>query len=318
MMHQIYNADAAAAGWACATACPPALDAIVQRALAKSRDDRQADWDEFAQALSALVARPRGAARPAAGRCSTPSASTCCARSSSSPASATSSCGRWCTARSGSATRFGHALYRKGEKGGSFHIIAQGEVEVFRDGQQGGAARRGHLGGRDGLPGAQPRPARATAPTWWCRSRHHDLVHARDDGAASAPTTRHLFDAAFIRVLVRRLHAAHEALAPPAAHPVAAVPSRPTRALALVRCNAPRCRGPAHRQQGTTSIKCDAAISRLRAPPPRSRQAGRDRPRRRAASPDAARRARRRDHHHQPQAPAWPTTAAERRTRPRP
>jgi hypothetical protein len=27
-----------------------------------------------------------------------------------------------------------------------------------------------------------------------------------------SPTTRHLFDAAFIRVLVRRLHAAHETL----------------------------------------------------------------------------------------------------------
>ena len=29
------------------------------------------------------------------------------------------------------------------------------------------------------------------------------------------PTCRHLFDEAFIRVLVRRLHAAHEALAHP-------------------------------------------------------------------------------------------------------
>jgi hypothetical protein len=29
------------------------------------------------------------------------------------------------------------------------------------------------------------------------------------------PHTRHLFDGAFIRVLVRRLHAAHEALAHP-------------------------------------------------------------------------------------------------------
>ena len=30
-----------------------------------------------------------------------------------------------------------------------------------------------------------------------------------------SPGTRHLFDAAFIRVLVRRLHAAHEQLAHP-------------------------------------------------------------------------------------------------------
>ena len=32
---------------------------------------------------------------------------------------------------------------------------------------------------------------------------------------SSASATRHLFDEAFIRVLVRRLHAAHEALAHP-------------------------------------------------------------------------------------------------------
>ena len=31
---------------------------------------------------------------------------------------------------------FGHALYRKGEEGNSFHIMAQGEVEVFRDGKK--------------------------------------------------------------------------------------------------------------------------------------------------------------------------------------
>ena len=30
-----------------------------------------------------------------------------------------------------------------------------------------------------------------------------------------SPATRHLFDGAFIKVLVRRLHAAHEALAHP-------------------------------------------------------------------------------------------------------
>ena len=31
---------------------------------------------------------------------------------------------------------FGHALYKKGQAGGSFHILAQGEVEVFRDGRK--------------------------------------------------------------------------------------------------------------------------------------------------------------------------------------
>ena len=36
-----------------------------------------------------------------------------------------------------------------------------------------------------------------------------------DTLARLSPATRHLFDEAFIRVLVRRLHAAHEALAHP-------------------------------------------------------------------------------------------------------
>ncbi len=31
---------------------------------------------------------------------------------------------------------FGHALFRKGEEGNTFHIMAQGEVEVFRDGKK--------------------------------------------------------------------------------------------------------------------------------------------------------------------------------------
>jgi CRP-like cAMP-binding protein len=31
---------------------------------------------------------------------------------------------------------FGAALYRKGEEGNTFHIIAQGRIDVFRDGQR--------------------------------------------------------------------------------------------------------------------------------------------------------------------------------------
>ena len=31
---------------------------------------------------------------------------------------------------------YGHRVYRRGQEGNTFHIIAQGEVEVFRDGQR--------------------------------------------------------------------------------------------------------------------------------------------------------------------------------------
>ena len=66
--------------------------------------------------------------------------------------------------------KYGAALYRKGEEGNTFHIIAQGRIDVYRDGQR---------------------------------------------VAQLSPNCRHLFDEGFIRVLVRRLHAAHEALAHP-------------------------------------------------------------------------------------------------------
>ena len=110
---------------------------------------------------------------------------------------------------------FGHALYRRGEEGRTFHIIAQGEVEVFRDGQQVARLGAGASGRRDGLPGAQPRPA----PAQRRRHRRPDPVttisFTPESLAQLSPGGRHRFDDAFIRVLVRRLHAAHEALAHP-------------------------------------------------------------------------------------------------------
>ena len=47
------------------------------------------------------------------------------------------------------------------------------------------------------------------------RARLVEVPAGPDTLAQVSPSTRHLFDAAFIRVLVRRLHAAHEALAHP-------------------------------------------------------------------------------------------------------
>ena len=115
----------------------------------------------------------------------------------------------------GSASRFGHALYRKGEEGSSFHIIAQGEVEVFRDGQQVAQLGAGTSVGEMAYLAPSPDLRVHSADVLVARAGDDDLVHARDAGAAVSPGARHLFDEAFIRVLVRRLHAAHEALAHP-------------------------------------------------------------------------------------------------------
>ena len=109
---------------------------------------------------------------------------------------------------------YGHALYRKGEEGRSFHIVAQGEVEVFRDGQK--VAQLG--------AGTSVGEMAYLAPSAELRLHSADVVVSKaattisftpETLARVGPGCRHLFDEAFIRVLVRRLHAAHEALAHP-------------------------------------------------------------------------------------------------------
>ena len=109
---------------------------------------------------------------------------------------------------------FGHALYRKGEEGSSFHIIAQGEVEVFRDGKK--VAQLG--------AGTSVGEMAYLAPSPELRRHSTDVIVTEPATTISftpetlaqlSPNCRHLFDDAFIRVLVRRLHAAHEALAHP-------------------------------------------------------------------------------------------------------
>jgi eukaryotic-like serine/threonine-protein kinase len=106
---------------------------------------------------------------------------------------------------------FGHALYRKGEQGNSFHIIAQGQVEVFRDGQRVAQLGAGTSVGEMAYLAPSPSCAR-TAPTCWWPSRRRPSPSRPRRCEQLSLGTRHLFDAAFIRVLVRRLHAAHEAL----------------------------------------------------------------------------------------------------------
>lgn len=209
LMHQIYHAPPPSLR-TLRDGVPPALDALITQALAKRRDDRHPDWDSFAQALAAVVAGgelPRG------------------------PLQAVLDSERfgllraleffsgfgdvelWEVVHRAQWQRhaFGDALYRRGEEGDRFHIIAQGEVEVFRDGRR--VARLG--------AGTSVGEMAYLAPSPELRVHSADVVVASPAttvsftpqtlGQLSLPTLR-LFDAAFIRVLVRRLHAAHEAL----------------------------------------------------------------------------------------------------------
>jgi eukaryotic-like serine/threonine-protein kinase len=109
---------------------------------------------------------------------------------------------------------FGDALYRKGEEGRSFHIIARGQIDVFRDG-----VRVAQLGA-----GTSVGEMAYLAPSEELRVHGADVLVAEPATTISftpdtlvqlSINTRHLFDTAFIGVLVRRLHAAHEALQHP-------------------------------------------------------------------------------------------------------
>ena len=191
----------------------PELDAVIQRALAKRPDDRYADWNEFARALSGLVSKqlvPRG---PLPG-----------VRDSERFTLLRSleffdqfgDVELWEVVHRATWQRYplGHLIYRKGEEGNTFHIIAAGAVDVHRDGQ-----RVAHLGA-----GTSVGEMVYLAPNPELKRHSTDVVVVEPATMISftpasmarlSPNCRHLFDEAFIRVLVRRLHVAHEALALP-------------------------------------------------------------------------------------------------------
>jgi serine/threonine protein kinase len=212
LMHQIYHAAPAPLA-SLRDGVPARLDATIARALSKRAQDRHADWDSFAQELAALVAGgelPRGALHGV--------------RDSERFGLLRSleffagfgDVELWEVVHRAQWRRrpFGHALIQRGTPGNRFHIIAQGQVEVHRDGQ-----RVAQLGA-----GTSVGEMAYLAPSPDLRIHSADVVVSEPATTLSFTPelleslslgTRRLFDAAFIRVLVRRLHAAHEALAHP-------------------------------------------------------------------------------------------------------
>ena len=212
MMNQIYRATPAPLIGVRA-GVGAELDAVVQRALAKAPAQRYADWGEFAQALSSLVTGrkvPRGDSQGVLD-----SERFTLLRTLEFFASF-GDVELWEVVHRAKWQRFpfGHALYRKGETGNSFHIIAQGEVEVFRN-----AKRVAQLGA-----GTSVGEMAYLAPSPELKRHSTDVLVSKPVTTISfTPDTlmqlsancRHMFHDSFIRVLVRRLHTAHEALAHP-------------------------------------------------------------------------------------------------------
>jgi CRP-like cAMP-binding protein len=209
LMHQVFN-ETPAPLTALRDGVPEGLDKLIRTALAKQPADRPASWDEFAQGLSGLVARrevPRGRLQGVLD-----SERFTLLRSLEFFANF-GDVELWEVVHRAKWQRFafGHALYKKGQPGGSFHILAQGEVEVFRDGRKVAQLGRGTSVGEMAY----------LAPNEELRLHRADVIVSAPCTTVSftpeslgqlSPGTRHRFDTAFIKVLVRRLHAAHEAL----------------------------------------------------------------------------------------------------------
>jgi CRP-like cAMP-binding protein len=101
----------------------------------------------------------------------------------------------------------GHALYRKGGRGNHFHIIADGAVDVFRDGVKVAELGAGTSVGE--MAYLAPNPELATHSADVTVSAPSTMISFTPDSIRQMGlATRSLFDAAFIKVLVRRLHAA--------------------------------------------------------------------------------------------------------------
>ncbi|HSW08369.1 serine/threonine-protein kinase [Aquabacterium sp.] len=212
LMHQIYNGEPPALQLL-REGVPPRMQAILERALSKNREQRHASWDEFAQEWSSLVANaevPRGQVQDVLD-----SERFNLLRSLEFFAGF-GDVELWEVVRRARWQRhaYGAALYRKGEEGSTFHIIAQGRIDVYRDGN-----RVAQLGS-----GTSVGEMAYLAPSPDLRTHAADVIVSEAATTVSftpetmlslSPGTRHLFDGAFIRVLVRRLHAAHEAMAHP-------------------------------------------------------------------------------------------------------
>ncbi len=212
LMHQIYNVDPPALQHL-REGVPPRMQAILERALAKNRDERHANWEEFAREWSSLVANaevPRGQRQDVldSERFNLLRSLEFFAGFGDVELWEVVHRARW------QRHAFGAALYRKGEEGNTFHIIAQGRIDVYRDGSRVAQLGTGTSVGE--MAYLAPSPDLKTHAADVIVSEAATTVAFTPEAMQTlSPTTRHLFDAAFIRVLVRRLHAAHEALAHP-------------------------------------------------------------------------------------------------------
>ena len=207
IMHQIYNATPPPLR-TLREGVPDALQALIEQSLAKDRALRPASWDEFSQALSRLATQSpqlRGPLQEVMD-----SERFTLLRSLEFFADF-GDVELWEVVHRAAWHRhtYGQALYRKGEEGNSFHIVTQGQVEVYRDGRAVASLGAGSSVGE--MAYLAPNPALRVHSVDILVSQPATTVSFTPESLDRLSlSTRHLFDKAFIRVLVRRLHAAQE------------------------------------------------------------------------------------------------------------
>ena len=190
---------------------PPRMDALLRQALSKKPGDRPASWDEFAATWSSLVAS--GEVQPGRLQDVLDSERFNLLRTLEFFDSF-GDVELWEVVHRAQWLRHQHgdALYRKGELGNTFHIIAQGRVDVYRDGQRVAQLGTGTSVGEMAYLAPSPDLRQHSADVMVASATATTIAFTPQTLDMMSPATRHLFDGSFIRVLVRRLHAAHEAL----------------------------------------------------------------------------------------------------------
>ncbi|HEX3138865.1 MAG TPA: serine/threonine-protein kinase [Rhizobacter sp.] len=212
MMNQIYTAEPTPLS-VLRSGVGLGVDSVILSAVAKRPADRYTTWDDFAQALSSLITTqqvPRGQLQGVLDSERFNLLRTLDFFSNFGDVEL------WEVVHRAKWQRFpfSHALYSKGEEGNSFHIIAQGEVEVYRDGNKVAQLGAGTSVGEMAYLAPSPE-LRLHSTNVIVTEPVTSISFTPDTLAQVSPNCRHLFDEAFIRVLVRRLHAAHEAIAHP-------------------------------------------------------------------------------------------------------
>jgi len=212
LMHQIYH-QAPPSLVDLRGGVTPELEAVIVKALAKHPTERYADWDEFAKALSELVSRQLV---PLARLYEVKDSERFNMLRELEFFRDFGDVELWEVVHRARWRRYpeDHALYKKGQEGNTFHIIAQGEVEVFRDSVRVATLGKGTSVGEMAYLAPNPDLRKHSADikvSELCTT----ISFTPESLGLLSPECQHRFDRAFIQVLVRRLHAAHEAMAHP-------------------------------------------------------------------------------------------------------